>query len=217
VINDKFKSRFVELLEQINAFPRQPRGEYSAPPFAAANYEGWGASALALVRAVFGQDSSYHKSLNSLVSSCNGLEWQVEAMKGVFVSAKEAFDGGYVFNIDAEISGEVFADFVSAAKRALSEGYTEVAAVLACAALEDTLKRYAILNGLNVESNSMQDTVNALKSKGLVKGAQKSLLDPMPKIRDYAMHAKWDKIAPPDVSSVIGYVEQFLLTHFSGR
>jgi hypothetical protein len=30
----------------------------------------------------------------------------------------------------------------------------------------------------------------------------------MPKIRNLAMHANGDKITPPDVSSVIGFVEQ---------
>jgi len=53
-----------------------------------------------------------------------------------------------------------------------------------------------------------------LKSKGLIGGAQKSLLDSMPKIRDYAMHANWNKITDADVSSVIGFVEQFLLSNF---
>ena len=60
----------------------------------------------------------------------------------------------------------------------------------------------------------MQDVVNALKSKGLVSGAQKTLLDSMPKIRDYAMHAEWNKIGPQEAGSVIGFVEQFLLTNF---
>ena len=87
--------------------------------------------------------------------------------------------------------------------------------MLACAALEDTLKRFAAANGLDVGGKSMQEVVGALKSKGLVSGAQKSWLDTMPKIRDYAMHANWEKIAAPDVSSVIGFVEQFLLSHFS--
>jgi hypothetical protein len=114
------------------------------------------------------------------------------------------------------VSGELFGDFVAMAKHALSEGHKDVAAVLACAALEDTLKRYALVNGLTVDGYSMQDTVNALKSKGLVTGAQKTLLDSMPKIRDYAMHANWDKIDESSVSSVIGYVENFLLTKFSG-
>jgi hypothetical protein len=29
------------------------------------------------------------------------------------------------------------------------------------------------------------------------------------------MHADWNKIAEPDVSSVLGFVEQFLLSKFS--
>ena len=34
----------------------------------------------------------------------------------------------------------------------------------------------------------MQQVVNALKAAGVVTGAQKTLLDSMPKIRGYAMH-----------------------------
>ena len=98
---------------------------------------------------------------------------------------------------------------------ALAEGAKDVAAVLACAALEDALKRLALLNNLEVSDKTMQDVVNALKAKGLVGGAQKSLLDTMPKIRDYAMHANWDKITPQDVGSVMGFVEQLLLVKFS--
>jgi len=98
---------------------------------------------------------------------------------------------------------------------ALAEGAKDVAAVLACAALEDALKRLALLNNLEVFDKTMQDFVNALKAKGLVGGAQKSLLDTMPKIRDYAMHANWDKITPQDVGSVMGFVEQLLLVKFS--
>ncbi len=48
-------------------------------------------------------------------------------------------------------------------------------------------------------------------------GAHKTLLDTMPKIRDYAMHANWNKITPQDVGSVIGFVEQLLFVKFSSR
>ncbi len=85
---------------------------------------------------------------------------------------------------------------------------------MACAALEDALKRYARNNSLDVENKNMQEVVNALKSEGLVGGAKKTLLDTMPTIRDYAMHANWKKISSTDVSSVIGFVEQFLMEHF---
>ena len=97
----------------------------------------------------------------------------------------------------------------------LAEGAKDVAAVLACAALEDALKRLALLNNLEVSDKTMQDVVNAPKAKGLVGGTQKSLLDTMPKIRDYTMHANWDKITPQDVGSVMGFVEQLLLVKFS--
>jgi hypothetical protein len=60
----------------------------------------------------------------------------------------------------------------------------------------------------------MQEVINALKAKGLVSGPQKSLLDIMPRVRDAAMHADWQKITSQDVGSVIGFVEQFLLTQF---
>jgi hypothetical protein len=150
-----------------------------------------------------------------MAGSLPGYDYSVNELKGIFLSAKEDFEGGYVFDIDLRVSGEVFGDFVAMARPSLSEGHTDVAAVLACAALEDTLKRFATANGLNVGEKSMQDVVGALKSKGLVSGAQKSLLDTMPKIRDFAMHANWEKISAPDVSSVIGFVEQFLLSKFS--
>ena len=136
------------------------------------------------------------------------------ALEGIFNSAKEDFDGGYVFNVDLRISGEIFGDFVVLAKHALDKKQKDVTAVLASAALEDALNRYAIANKLNVADGSMTAVINALKSKGLVEGAQKSLLDAMPKVRNYAMHADWQKISEPEVRNIIGFVEQFLLTNF---
>ncbi len=122
---------------------------------------------------------------------------------------------GYLFNLEASISGELLGDFVALAKEALRESHVDVAAVLACAALEDALKRYATASGLDVTNKPVPEVVNALKAKGLVAGAQKTLRDTTPSIRDYAMHANWDKITAPDVSSVVGFVEQFILQYFS--
>ena len=139
----------------------------------------------------------------------------VGALQALFLSAKDDFEGGYVFNVELRVSGEVFGDFVTLARKSLSEGQKDVAAVLACAALEDALKRYATINGLSTDDKTMQDVINALKGAGLVSGAQKSLLDAMPRVRNLALHAEWSKITDPDVSSVIGFVEQFLLTKFS--
>ena len=77
------------------------------------------------------------------------------------------------------------------------------------------MKRYAKVNGLEVDDATMKEVIGAMKSKGLVSGPRKSLLDAMPQFRNSAMHAEWEKVAEPEVSSVIGFVEQFLLSEFS--
>lgn len=178
------------------------------------SWQKWATSVLNLLSIAFGQDSVHFQNFKKIHDKFNHHVRTLESARGVFKAAKEDFDGGYVFSLVTAVSGEVFGDFVALAKQSLSDGYKDVAAVLACAALEDALKRFARLNGLTVDDEVMQQVVSALKSKGLVSGAQKTLLDAMPKIRDYAMHANWEKISGADVGSVIGFVEHFLLENF---
>ena len=175
----------------------------------------WATSAESLIKAVFGEESPYHINFVDQRKNCVGYEHSVKALQGIFLSAKEAFEGGYVFNVELTISGEIFGDFVVLAKQSLAEGHKDVAAVLASAALEDALKRYAKVNGLNVEGATMAKVISAIKSKGLVSGASNSILDSMLQIRNYTMHAEWEKVNEPDVNSIIGFVEQFLLQKFS--
>lgn len=87
--------------------------------------------------------------------------------------------------------------------------------VLACAALEDALKRVAIKENLNVDDKDMSDVINALKTKGVIKGAQVPIVQSYVKLRNKAFHAEWDKIDKESVSSVIGFTEQFILSNFS--
>jgi hypothetical protein len=176
----------------------------------------WSTSVLNLLKAALGSDSEHYQGFKKACDNeDDSMLVKIQAAQGIFESAKADYERGYVSSLENTVSGEVFGDFVNLAKQSLREGHKDVAAVLACAALEDALKRYARNNGLGVEDKTMQEVVGALKSKRLVGGAQKTLLDTMPKIRDYAMHANWGKITAVDVNSVIGFVEQFLLEHFS--
>ncbi len=182
-------------------------------------WQKWSTAVLNLFENAFGKQSVHFQNFKKIYDGFNYHSTQqgrsdLHAALGVFSAAKEDYEGGYVFSLQRAVSGEVFGDFVQLAKKSLDEGHKNVAAVLACAALEDALKRYARAEGLDVDDSDMQQVVNALKSKGLVSGAQKTLLDDMPRIRDYAMHANWDKISPEAVNSVIGFVEQFLLEKF---
>ena len=212
MLNETFLRRFKELDESFGDLSYK-QGPYESVPDD--TWQQWGTSAQSLIRASFGESSPHYTNFVKSYEKCHGLKRRVKTLHSIFLSAKEDFEGGYVFNIELTISGEIFGDFVLLAREALANGHKKVAAVIACAALEDTLKRFALINRLEVEGKTMAEVVNALKSGGFVQGAQKTLLDKMPQIRNMAMHAEWDKLSEPDISSVIGFVEQFLLSNFN--
>lgn len=215
MLHSTFAKRFSELAQAFAAlkFHQSDRG-MSGLYVDTGDWMRWATSAQNLILAVYGESSPHYTNFVEVIKKCVGYEDDVLTLRGIFLSAKDDFEGGYVFNVDLRISGEVLGDFVSLAKEALAEGHKDVAAVLACASLEDALKRFATLEGHNVDGKTMQEVVNLLKAKGLVSGAQKTILDTLPRVRNYALHAEWAKLTEPEVSSVIGFVEQFLLTRF---
>jgi len=214
-VSEAIKARFEQLAADAARIPM--KGDREDPWTDAPEFHAWASSALNIVEAAFGKESPHTIRLEAIVKiATNGYVTlsQLNACRGAFTGAKNDVDGDYVFRVEAQVAGEVFGDFLSLAKAALAEGRHEVAAVLACAALDDALKRFAHANRLDVEGKSMDEVVSGLKSKGLIGGAQKGLLSAMPKIRNYAMHADWTKLTPQDVGSVIGFTEQFLLANF---
>jgi len=212
LIRADLAKRFSELAIQGDAIPFYGNKVASEKQFHA-----WAISSLHVIQAAFGKRSPHSVRFEeelTKVSRGYVSERELNIFRGIFLGAKSDIDGGYLFDFQSAISGEIFGDFVASAKAALDRGEHTVASVLACAALEDSLKRFAAANELNVEDKTMEDIVNALKSKGLVSGSQKGLLAAMPRIRNHAMHANWDKLTPEDAGSVIGFVEQFLLANF---
>jgi hypothetical protein len=213
VTDKQIRERFAELEQQANAIPPFD-SSYGMPGVDGEASRRWASSAMHLVAKVFGEKSPHYRNLESAYKDFHGYAAELQAMRGIFVAAKSDYDGGHLFSLQAVVAGEIFGDFVSAARHALDEGHKDVAAVLACAALEDALKRFAQLNGLSVDDKDISEVINALKGGGHLSGPQKTLIDAMPKIRNAAMHAEWAKLTPENVGSVLGFVEQFLLTKF---
>ena len=95
------------------------------------------------------------------------------------------------------------------------EGFKDVSAVLACAALEDSLKKLAKLNGLDVQDKEMSEVINALKSKSIIQGTQLKVLQSYTPLRNKSFHAEWDKLELPEIKSLISFNEEFLIKYFS--
>ena len=138
-LSEQISKRFRELETLVAQIPIKRAGAFSSVNDGEA-FQTWASSAMHLVSTVFGDNSPHYKNLSFAYAAYRGYEGEFLAMKGIFLAAKSDYDGGYLFNLQAAISGEIFADFVLLAKNAQSNNQKDVAAVLACAALEDALK-----------------------------------------------------------------------------
>ena len=112
---------------------------------------------------------------NVMRGSAAAPEKMRSATLGVLNSIKSEVEAGLIANLELQSQGGIFGDFVALAKESLNEN-KDVAAVLVSAALEDTLKRFALQNGLDIDDTDMSQVINAMKSKGLLQGPQASVV-----------------------------------------
>lgn len=191
---------------------RKPATQYSSASVDGGKFRGFRSASLSFLERIFGASQTYYKEFIEHVKYSRPS--YTEAGINILQAAKAEIEGGWLFTVEGQISAEIFADFIALAKEALDDN-KDVAAVLACAALEDALKRVAIKENLDVDDKDMSEVINALKAKGVIKGAQAPIVQSYIKLRNKAFHAEWDKFDKESVSSVIGFTEQFLLTNFS--
>ncbi len=189
-----------------------PAMAYSSASVDNGKFRGFRSASLSFLERIFGTSQTYYKEFIEHVR--NNWPSHTEVGINILQAAKAEIEGGWLFTVEGQVSAEIFADFIALAKEALDDN-KDVAAVLACAALEDALKRVAIKENLDVDDKDMSEVINALKAKGVIKGAQVPIVQSYVKLRNKAFHAEWDKFDKESVSSVIGFTEQFLLTNFS--
>jgi hypothetical protein len=207
--------RFEELAAAVNAIRLPPTPPPGKSGLNQEQWHQWATSALHLVEACFGPGSVHHERLNNAITRSATIPYMLATSKGTFLAAKEDFDGGYVSSLAQGIAGDVFSSLLNSARAALGEGYKDSAAVLASAAFEDSLKKIGTLNGLNVAEEDLGNVIGALKTKQLLQGGAARSAERFQNLRNWAMHANWEKITAEEVGSLIGFVEQLLHKHLS--
>lgn len=184
------------------------------------------AGATTLIAAVHGAASPQLKALHQAIENAQGsvrhfpsaIQFSIaEALKGALKNLQSEIDAGAIGSISRGVSGEVLGDIVGLAKAALAENNPNsknVAAVLAAAAFEDTIRRMgAAFAGVD-DRRDLQDVVTELKKAGILEGPQLSLTLSHLKFRNDALHADWDKIDKVGVSTALQLVQELLLKHF---
>jgi hypothetical protein len=94
---------------------------------------------------------------------------------GALKNVKQEIEAGLIGSLSQQVTGEVLSDFIKLARAVLEEqgeGHKNVAAVLAAAAFEDTIRRMgAALAGIRGDEN-LQDVLISLKDQGFLRGPQ---------------------------------------------
>lgn len=181
--------------------------------------------ALGIAASVYGAGSPQAAAVKDALARIQKYNWAEELknaalvleMRGMLTSIAEEIRAGLLGSIRDEARGEILADFVVLAKETLDQGAKDVAAVLACAALEDAVKRYAEGVGIDPEGKDLSAVVNAVKATGKLSAPQGKILQSFVGVRNKAFHAEWAKIDTAEVHSVIAFVQEFVATRFGGQ
>ena len=177
---------------------------------------------LNIINTLYGPSSPQIEALREINTRIMSKPWAESYKNGLFIlelrgtlaSIKSDIEGGLIKSIQTQAKGEILADFIVLAKSSLDSDVKEVAAVLACAALEDALKRYAESLGHEVENKDLSEIINTLKAASALGGAQTKVVQSFVGVRNKAMHAEWGKIDTAEIHSIVSFVQDFIAKRF---
>lgn len=223
----EFKKKYLERIANLLQKLEDPKklGDLDKQETVDACYFG----VLSIVETLYGRNSPQVKELSEFRKAATKLPKNINliidkisvrltdfarSLKGCLLNVQEEIENDLIEKLSEQISGEVISNFVVSARAELKNGNKDSAAVLACAALEETMKRKAeSIEGKNMQGKGLAQIINYLKSKSVLQGTQVSIISSYTKLRNNAMHADWDKIEHSEVSSLIGFLESYLITN----
>jgi hypothetical protein len=181
-----------------------------------------------LTAALYGADSpqlanlkdTYNRSMSGISYGDRHLQVHdagLPVLRGALRSILGDLRAGMTGTLRRQIAGGILGDFIQLARAVLedrSDDSKNVAAVLAAAAYEDTIRRLGRQFAGVMGDQKLSAVLDALKAAGTIEGPQVSIAQSYLTFRNQALHAAWDKIDRSSVVSVLGFVEQLLIKHF---
>lgn len=137
---------------------------------------------------------------------------------GALISARADLDAGLVGSLRRQLTGSVLADFVALARQALDESVAasdNVAAVLAAAAYEDSIRRLGRERARILDRPKLEEVLQGLRTERVLTDTQFTIAQGYLNFRNNALHADFAKIERASTVSVLAFVEALLVAHFS--
>jgi hypothetical protein len=173
-----------------------------------ADTKGWGTSVLSLLRQAFGQESVHTQQFDLAFSRFHGELSSFRTLYAVFSSAKEDYEGGYIFTLRGLVKAEVLSDALQQADELLTSGYKDPACVLVGVSLEIAVKELASRHTVPI---AKFEKMNAdLCKAGAYNIAKQKQLTAWADLRNKAAHGDWGAYSAEDVRDMHGGVLRFL-------
>lgn len=173
--------------------------------------KGWGTSVLSLLRQAFGMESAHTQQFDAAFTSFDGYLSSFRLLYAIFSSAKEDYEGGYIFSLRGLVKAEVLSDALEQAGELLTSGYKDPACVLIGVSLEIAVKELASRHSLPV---AKLDKMNAdLCKAGAYNVAKQKQITAWADLRNKAAHGDWTAYSAEDIRDMRSGVLRFLGDH----
>lgn len=173
-----------------------------------------------LITRLYGADSHYFQLFQSVtkIPIFNSMHSNhcrhVSDVVGILKAVEHDVKSGMLTNFRSLIQAEVFADFLEMAEHLLGEGYKDAAAVLLGAVLEDSLRKIADTNGVDVLGPNGKpltlDSLNvSLSKKGVYGPLVQKQITSWANLRNDAAHGHFSKYDSAQVQQMLLFVKKF--------
>ncbi len=138
----------------------------------------------------------------------------VSDLVGIFKAVEHDIKSGMLADFRSLIQAEIFADFLEMAEHLHREKYKDAAAVLLGAVLEDSLRKIADVNGVNILNSKGKpltiDPLNAaLAKKGVYNALVQKQITSWANLRNDAAHGHFDSYDSAQVQQMLLFVQKF--------
>lgn len=159
--------------------------------------------------------SQYVESVKALTQK-SGIDnpYIMPHIVGILKALRDAYEAGYLSNVEELIHADVFADFVEMAEYLLAEGYKDPAAVLTGSTLEEHLRKLSVRNGIAptvAGRPKKSDQLNAdLATQSVYSKLDQKSITAWLDLRNRAAHGKYGEYSKDQVGFLIQGVRDFM-------
>jgi len=218
-MNEEIEKRFADLSLEgrrlIGSISRDDLGtEYWIDDDHIPEYQQWLGSAANLIRLIDQPNGTFTSECDRILNDPEiqtGLPSRVVLkMKGLFDSAHEEWQKGFLRKIEYIYIAEAFDDFLDHASSYHKRNKKTESSILASVVLEDTIKRITRKNGITNKGISLELLTDNLVKANVFTLVKAKRVKSFAGIRNHALHAEWDEFDIKDVGNLITGVKELI-------